>query len=81
MALVDDLILDLLVLISAAVFYTGFLVWLESRRKDPDRTVSLLGEGAARVGLLDGMVGASGCGGSSSCRSPGPTTSVSSIRS
>lgn len=59
MAFVDDLtlILDLLVLVTATVFYTGFFVWLETRRKDPDRAVSHLREGATLLALLGALIG------------------------
>ena len=59
MAFVDDLtlVLDLLVLIAAAVFYTAFFVWLHSRRKDLDRALTHLREGGFLLGVLGGLVG------------------------
>lgn len=58
MAFIDDLtlVLDLLVLISAALFYTGFFVWMNGRRKDLDRARSTLKEGATVMGLLGGIL-------------------------
>ncbi|HTT73233.1 MAG TPA: DUF981 family protein [Thermoplasmata archaeon] len=59
MSFLDDLtlIIDLLVLIAAVVFYTGFMVWLSYRRNDTDRAVSHLREGATLLGLLGGLAG------------------------
>ncbi len=50
----DDLtlILDLLVVISAVVFYTGLFVWWHSRRNDIARAQSHLKEGAGILGLI-----------------------------
>ncbi|HXY47292.1 MAG TPA: hypothetical protein VEK13_05300 [Thermoplasmata archaeon] len=44
MTFVDDLtlILDLLILVAVAVFYTGVLVWFHVRRKVPVRANSHL---------------------------------------
>ncbi len=59
MAFIDDLtlVLDLLVLIAATVFYTAFFVWLHSRRKDPDRAQTHLREGGFLLGILGALVG------------------------
>jgi uncharacterized membrane protein len=59
MASVDNLsvIVDLLVLLPVAVFYTGVLVWFNYRNKDLDRAEKSLREGAWLVGLLGGMIG------------------------
>lgn len=59
MAFIDDLtlVLDLLILVAAAVFYTGFFVWLETRQKDPLRAASHLREGATLLGLLGALIG------------------------
>jgi putative membrane protein len=59
MAFIDDLtlILDMLVLVSAAVFYTGFFVWLHAKRQDPVRAQSHLREGAFLMALLGGVIG------------------------
>jgi putative membrane protein len=59
MAFVDDLalILDLLILITAVIFYTGALVWFEVGRKDLVRANSHLREGAVLLGLLGGVIG------------------------
>jgi putative membrane protein len=59
MAFIDDLtlILDLLVVISAALFYTGFFVWLHQRRHDSERALAHLTEGAYLLGLLGGLIG------------------------
>ncbi|HTT16249.1 MAG TPA: DUF981 family protein [Thermoplasmata archaeon] len=59
MAFIDDLtlVLDLLILVTAAVFYTGALVWFEVRRKDPVRANSHLREGAVILGLLGFFLG------------------------
>jgi len=59
MGFVDDLtlVLDLLILITAAVFYTGALVWFETRRNDPVRANTHLQSGALLLGLLGGLMG------------------------
>ncbi len=59
MAFIDDLslIVDLLILLCAAVFYTGVLVWFESHRKDPVRAYSHLRGGAAILGILGLAIG------------------------
>jgi putative membrane protein len=59
MSFVDDLglVLDLMILVTAAIFYTGALVWLEVRRKDPVRAQSHLREGAVLLGILGALLG------------------------
>jgi len=59
MAFIDDLtlILDLLILMTAAVFYTAVLVWFEFRRRDPIRAYSHLKEGAVIIGLIGLVLG------------------------
>jgi putative membrane protein len=58
MAFIDDLslVLDLLILVTAAVFYTSVLVWFEVRRKDTVRANTHLREGATILGLLGGFL-------------------------
>ncbi len=60
MAFIDDLtiILNLMILACAVVFYTGFLVWWHTRKKDLERAYSHLKEGALLMALLGGLVGA-----------------------
>jgi uncharacterized membrane protein len=60
MTFVDDLtiVLDLLILVAVAVFYTGFMVWLEMRRKDRARAQAHLREGALVMGMLGAILGA-----------------------
>jgi len=59
MGFIDDLslILDLLVLVPAAIFYTGVMVWFEVRRKDLVRAGNHLREGAVLLGLLGLVIG------------------------
>lgn len=59
MPFIDNLtlVLDLLVLIAATVFYTGFFVWLHFRRKDSERAIAHLREGGVLLGLLGLAVG------------------------
>ncbi len=59
MAFTDDLtlILDLLILTTAVVFYTGGMVWFETRRNDLARANSHLREGAMLLGLLGATIG------------------------
>ncbi len=59
MAFIDDLslVVDLLILLCAAVFYTGVLVWFEVRRRDPLRAYSHLRAGAAILGMLGAAIG------------------------
>ena len=59
MAFIDDLtlVLDLLILVTAALFYTGALVWFEVRRKDAVRANAHLREGALLLGLLGLFLG------------------------
>jgi putative membrane protein len=54
MAFIDDLtlVLDLLILVTAVVFYTGALVWFQFYRKDLARANTHLREGADLLGLL-----------------------------
>jgi uncharacterized membrane protein len=60
MGFTDDLtlVLDLLILVTAAVFYTAVLVWFEGRRKDLARANTHLREGAVLLGLLGALIGA-----------------------
>jgi putative membrane protein len=59
MTFTDDLtlVLDLLILVACAVFYTGFMVWFEMHRKDRDRAISHLREGALVLGSLGALLG------------------------
>ncbi len=59
MTFTDDLtlVLDLLILVACVVFYTGFMVWFEMRRKDRERAISHLREGALMLGCLGGLLG------------------------
>jgi uncharacterized membrane protein len=59
MTFIDDLtlVLDLLILVACVVFYTGFMVWLEMHRKDRDRAISHLREGALVMGCLGALLG------------------------
>jgi len=59
MTFVDDLtlVLNLLVLVACTVFYTGFMVWLEMRRKDSVRAISHLRAGALMLGALGVALG------------------------
>lgn len=59
MAFIDDLtlILDLMILLTAVVFYTGFFVWYHSRRNDGARAWSHLREGAFVMTLIGGIIG------------------------
>jgi uncharacterized membrane protein len=59
MTFTDDLtvVLDLLILVAVAVFYTGFMVWLEMHRKDRLRAETHLREGALLMGMLGGILG------------------------
>ncbi len=58
MGFIDDLslVLDLLILVTAAVFYTAVLVWFEARRKDLVRANAHLQSGAVLLGLLGGFL-------------------------
>ncbi|HYK94069.1 MAG TPA: DUF981 family protein [Thermoplasmata archaeon] len=58
MAFIDDLTLieDLLVLVAAAVFYTGFFVILHWWKKDPERARNHLREGAFVLGILGALL-------------------------
>ncbi|MGD0249676.1 MAG: DUF981 family protein [Thermoplasmata archaeon] len=59
MAFIDDLtlILDLLILVTTAVFYTALTVWFEFHRKDYVRSYTHLREGAVLIGLLGLLLG------------------------
>ncbi len=59
MTFTDDLalILDLLILVAVAVFYTGFLVWLSMRRHDRARALTQLQGGALLLGGLGVILG------------------------
>jgi uncharacterized membrane protein len=59
MAVTNNLsvILDLLIVVAAAVFYTGFLVWFSYRNKDLDRAEKNLRGGAWLLGFLGGLIG------------------------
>jgi len=59
MPFIDDLtlILDLLILVTAAIFYTAGLVWFEFRRRDSVRAYSHLKSGAVLIGLLGLILG------------------------
>jgi putative membrane protein len=59
MTFTDDLtlVLDLLILVACTVFYTGFTVWFEMRRKDSLRAQTHLREGALVLGSLGGVLG------------------------
>ncbi len=59
MTFTDDLtlVLDMLILLSATVFYTGFFVWYHSRRNDAARAATHLREGAFVLTILGGLIG------------------------
>jgi uncharacterized membrane protein len=59
MAFIDDLglVVDLLILLTAAIFYTGVMVWFEFRRKDPVRAYTHLRGGTVLIGLLGALIG------------------------
>jgi uncharacterized membrane protein len=59
MPFIDDLtlILDLLILMTTAIFYTALTVWFEFRRRDSVRAYSHLREGAVLIGLLGLLLG------------------------
>ena len=59
MTFLDDLtiVLDLMVLVAVAIFYTGFWVWFELRRKDQPRALVHLREGAVMLGSLGVVLG------------------------
>ena len=58
MTFTDDLtlVLDLLVLVTVAVFYTGLTVWVSMRRDDRLRANTHLRGGATLLGLLGGLL-------------------------
>ena len=47
-----SLVVDLLILLAVTVFYTGFFVWFNFLRQDPDRAEAALRQGAALMGLF-----------------------------
>ena len=57
---VDNLsvLVDLLIILAVAVFYTGVLVWFNYRNKDLERAEKNLRTGAGAIGLLGGIIGA-----------------------
>jgi putative membrane protein len=59
MTFLDDLtlVLDLLILVACTVFYTGFMVWMEMRRKDRARALTHLRGGALLLGALGLVLG------------------------
>ncbi len=59
MPFIDDLttILNLMVLVCAAVFYTGFFVLWHQRKRDYERAERHLREGGFVLGLLGGLLG------------------------
>ena len=54
MTFIDDLsiITDLLILVPCLIFYTGFMVWLNMRKKDLPRAQGSLREGGIMLGIL-----------------------------
>lgn len=58
-ATLDDLtaIMNLMVLVCAAVFYTGFFVYWHARKRDYERAEQHLREGGFLMGLLGGALG------------------------
>jgi uncharacterized membrane protein len=60
MTFLDDLtlVLDLLVLVAVAVFYTGMWIWIEMRRNDRARAYTHLRGGALLLGGLGVILGA-----------------------
>ncbi len=73
MTFTDDLtlVLDLLILVAATVFYTGLLVWFQVRRKDLVRANTHLREGATLLGTLGGVLGIIAIWGETSWPLPG----------
>jgi uncharacterized membrane protein len=59
MTFVDSLtlVLDLLILVCATIFYTGFFVWYNTRKGDIPRAQAALKEGAYLLVLLGGLAG------------------------
>jgi putative membrane protein len=59
MTFTDDLtlVLDLLILVACAVFYTGFMVWLQMHRGDRTRAQAHLREGGLVLGSLGVVLG------------------------
>jgi uncharacterized membrane protein len=58
-AFIDDLslVVDLLILLCASIFYTGALVWFELGRKDQVRAYSHLKGGTLLIGMLGLVIG------------------------
>jgi uncharacterized membrane protein len=59
MTFLDDLtlVLDLLILVAVAVFYTTLNVWIAMRQKDRVRAQTHLRGGAILLGILGGIIG------------------------
>ena len=59
MTFVDNLslITDLLILVPCLVFYTGFMIWINMRRKDLPKAQSSLREGATALGVVGFVIG------------------------
>ncbi len=59
MTFVDNLsiVTDLLILVPCLVFYTGFMVWLNLRKKDVPRAQAHLREGGIMLGILGVVIG------------------------
>jgi putative membrane protein len=59
MAGADNLsvVVDLMILLAVAVFYTGVQVWFNFRHKDTERAYTALRGGAAMIGILGGVLG------------------------
>ena len=59
MTFVDNLsiVTDLLILVPCLVFYTGFMVWLNMRKKDLPRAQGSLREGGIMLGILGVAIG------------------------
>ncbi len=59
MTFIDDLSLvtDLLILVPCLIFYTGFMVWLNMRKKDVARAQAHLREGGIMLGILGVIIG------------------------
>jgi uncharacterized membrane protein len=59
MTFIDDLslITDLLIFIPCLVFYTGFTVWLNLRKKDIPRAQAHLREGGIMLGIMGVFIG------------------------
>jgi uncharacterized membrane protein len=59
MTFIDDLslITDLLIFVPCLVFYTGFMVWLNIRKKDVPRAQAHLREGGIMLGIVGVFIG------------------------